>query len=435
MSAQNLVTQPQEQGNAPQLPADMASRLTDPAVWADEAGLHELLATIRAQYPLAIADVPGFRPFWVVSKYQDIMEISRQNSLFHSGDLSAVLMPEEEYQKLAGGGEDAEKVHRSIVYMDPPEHGRYRMLTQAWFQPGSVRKREEEIRAIAKKTVERMRAAGGTCDFVSDIAVHYPLEVIMNILGIPDEHYSRVLRLTQEVFSVADEELGREGDDTFSLGSDNVFRDFNAFLRPFHEDRKVNPRDDVLSIIANAQIDGQPVPEIEALSYYVTVATAGHDTTSSTSATALWALSRSPELFRELKEDPSRIPALIDEALRWTTPVRHFMRSATEDYELRGQLIRKGDWLMLCYPSGNRDEEIFENPQQFQPGRSPNKHVAFGYGAHVCLGQHLAKMEIRILLEELLANLDAIEPAGTPKYTKAIFVGGLKSLPIRYQTA
>jgi cytochrome P450 len=138
-------------------------------------------------------------------------------------------------------------------------------------------------------------------------------------------------------------------------------------------------------------------------------------------------------LFREIKADPSRIPALIDEALRWTTPVRHFMRSATADYELRGQKIRKGDWLMLCYPSGNRDEEVFPDPQQFRPDRTPNKHIAFGYGAHICLGQHLAKLEIRILLEELLASLDTIEPAGAPQYTKAIFVGGLKSLPIAYQ--
>lgn len=433
MPVQDQIKRSNEGSEAPRLPQGIANRLIDPAVWADEPTLHELLTSIRGNFPLAVADVEGFRPFWVVSKHQDIMEISRQNQLFHSGDLSAVLMPEEEYQKLNGDGEDVEKVHRSIVYMDPPEHGRYRMLTQAWFQPGSVKKREDEIRVIARKTVERMRAANGSCDFVSDIAVHYPLEVIMNILGIPDEYYARVLRFTQEIFSVADDELGREGDESFSLGSDNVFRDFNEFLRPFHEDRKLNPRDDVLSIVANAEINGKPVPEIEALSYYITVATAGHDTTSSTSATALWALAQSPELFREIKEDPSRIPALIDEALRWTTPVRHFMRSATADYELRGQTIRKGDWLMLCYPSGNRDEEVFSDPQDFRPDRTPNKHLAFGYGAHICLGQHLAKLEIRILLEELLATLDTIELAGAPQYTKAIFVGGLKSLPIAYQ--
>lgn len=434
MTVQARMEQP-DTDNRPLLPGDLASRLVDPALWADEATVYDLLGTIRANHPLSLAHVDGFRPFWVVSKYSDIMEISRQNALFHSGDLSAVLMPEEAWQKLAGDGAEAEKVHRSIVNIDPPEHGRYRMLTQAWFQPGNVKTREDEIRAVARRAVARMREAGGGCDFVADIAVHYPLEVILRILGIPDEHYSTILRFTQEIFSVADEDLGRQGDDGFSIGSDKVFRDFNAFLRPFHEDRKTNPRDDVLSIIANAQINGDPIPDIEALSYSITVATAGHDTTSSTSATALWALARSPELFRELKGDPSKIPGLIDEALRWTTPVRHFMRSATADYELRGRAIRAGDWLMLCYPSGNRDEDAFESPEEFKPDRSPNKHIAFGYGGHICLGQHLAKLELRILFEELLASLDDLALSGPPQYTKAVFVGGLKSLPISYAMA
>jgi cytochrome P450 len=435
MSVQDEVAQSRKSEDVSLLPDDLAKQLTDPAFWAHEPSIHNLLSNIRANYPVSIASMPGFRPFWIVSKYSDIMEISRQNNLFHSGDLSAMLQPEEEHQKLSGSGKEAEKVHRSIVFMDPPEHGRYRMLTQAWFQPGNVKKREEEIRIIAKKAVERMRAAGGTCDFVSDIAVHYPLEVIMNILGIPDEHYARVLRLTQEVFGPADEDLGRDGEDTFALGSENVFRDFNAFLRPFHEDRRANPRDDVLTIIANAQINGEPIPEIEGLSYSITVATAGHDTTASTSSTAMWALSQSPELFREIKDNPTLVPALIEESLRWTSPVRHFMRSATADYELRGQKIHKGDWLMLCYPSGNRDEEIFTNPQHFRLDRPANKQIAFGYGAHVCLGQHLAKLEMRILFEELIASLDSIEPAGEPQYAKAVFVGGLKSLPIKYQMA
>ncbi|HYG25578.1 MAG TPA: cytochrome P450, partial [Caulobacteraceae bacterium] len=168
-------------------------------------------------------------------------------------------------------------------------------------------------------------------------------------------------------------------------------------------------------------------------SYYVIVATAGHDTTSSSTAGAVWGMCEHPGEFAKVKADPSLIPALVDEAIRWTTPVKHFMRSATEDTELRGRKIAKGDWLFLSYPSGNRDEEVFEEPDAFRVDRKPNRHLAFGYGAHLCLGQHLAKMEMRILFEELFKRLESLELAGEPRRAAAGFVGGPKALPIRYR--
>ena len=171
------------------------------------------------------------------------------------------------------------------------------------------------------------------------------------------------------------------------------------------------------------------------MSYYVIVATAGHDTTSSTTAGAMWGLCEHPDQLQKLKADPSKIPAMIDEAIRFTTPVKTFMRTATADTELRGRAIKKGDWLMLCYASGNRDEEVFEDPQTFHADRSPNRQLAFGYGAHLCLGQHLAKMEMRILFEELLPRLKSVELAGTPKQSLAVFVNGPKSVPIKFEMA
>lgn len=297
---------------------------------------------------------------------------------------------------------------------------------------GSVKQREERIRAIARATAERMRKLAGKCDFVKDLAVHYPLQVIMEVLGVPEEHYPTVLKFSQEVFSVADEDLGREGDDSFSIGGKDVFTDFNEFFRPFHEERRKNPKDDLLSIIATGTVHGKPVPDLEAFSYYVTIATAGHDTTSSTAATAMWALATQPNLLARLKAHPEQIPSFVDEAIRWTTPVHHFMRTATDEYELRGRKIRRGDWLMLSYPSANRDEEAFEAPYEFRADRSPNNHVAFGFGGHLCLGQHLAKLELRVLFEELLPRLDNVELAGEMTFTKAVFVGGPKTLPIRY---
>ena len=169
------------------------------------------------------------------------------------------------------------------------------------------------------------------------------------------------------------------------------------------------------------------------MSDYVIVATAGHDTTSSTTAGAMWAFSENPDQFANVKEDLSRVRGFIDEAIRWTTPVKTFMRSATADTPAGGQAIARGDWLMLCYASGNRDEAVFDEPDRFRADRKPNKQLAFGYGAHLCLGQYLAKMEMRILYEELLPRLKSVELAGEPTMSQAVFVNGLKSLPIRFE--
>jgi cytochrome P450 len=214
----------------------------------------------------------------------------------------------------------------------------------------------------------------------------------------------------------------------------NTVTDFFNYFNALTEDRRKNPKDDVASVIANATIDGKPIGHLEAMSYYIIVATAGHDTTSSTAAGGLLALMQNPDEFAKLKSDPEKyLNGAIDEMIRWTTPVKHFFRTAAEDYELRGQKIKAGDNLLMCYWSANRDEEAFEDPFSFRIERSPNKHLAFGYGAHLCLGQHLAKMEIRALYKELLARLDHIELAGDPAFVEASFVSGLKRLPVRYR--
>jgi cytochrome P450 len=323
--------------------------------------------------------------------------------------------------------------------MDPPDHLKYRALTQAWFMPQNLRKLEARIRQIARASVDRMAATGGACDFVTEVALHYPLHVVMEILGVPEADEPRMLMLTQELFGAADPELSREGkapDQARDIGAlQAVVADFYAYFGKISADRRLAPRDDLATVIANAQIDGAAMSELEALSYYVIVATAGHDTTSSTTAGALWALAERPEQLAWVQADLSRVPNLIEEAIRWTTPVKTFMRSATEDTELAGRKIAKGDWLMLCYASGNRDEAVFERPDQFDPGRTPNRQLAFGYGAHLCLGQHLARMEMRILFEEMLPRLTALKLAGEAKMSLSTFVNGPKSLPIRFEMA
>jgi hypothetical protein len=417
------------------LPPDLSERLGSPKAWSDIDAMHALFAELRADHPLSLAQAPGFDPFWVVTKHADILEVSRQNALFLSGARSPVLMQQALAEMLAASTE--EPAHRSIVSMDAPEHPMFRAMTQAWFLPQNVRKREERIRAMARASVARMLATGGACDFVKDVALYYPLHVIMDILGVPEVDEPLILRLTQQVFGANDEEVMEDADASasVSLGPDATFRALNDYFSVIVDDRRRKGTDDLATVLANAKIDGAAVPDLELLSYFVTVATAGHDTTSSSTAGAMQQLARDPAMLARLKADPSLIPGLVDEAIRWTTPVQHFMRTASEDYELRGRRILKGDWMMLCYPSGNRDEEVFDDPFSFRIDRSPNRHLAFGYGAHLCLGQHLAKLEMRILFEELLPKLDRLALAGEPRHTQSVFVGGLKTLPVTFEAA
>jgi len=320
--------------------------------------------------------------------------------------------------------------------MDEPDHMKYRLLTQSWFMPQNLKKLEARIRELAREVAERMIAKGGECDFVNEIALHYPLRVIMEILGVPREDEPRMLKLTQELFGATDPDLKRqEEEDTpeaRNLKIQEVISDFFTYFNAITESRRAHPVGDVASVIANAKIDGSPITPLDAVSYYLIIATAGHDTTSSSTAGGMWALCEFPEQFAKVKADLGLVPGLVDESIRWTTPVRHFMRTASRDTEVNGHKVAKGDWFMLCYPSGNRDEEVFDNPLEFRVDRNPNRHLAFGYGAHVCLGQHLAKMEMRILWEELLPRLKSVALAGEGRLSEAIFVNGPKKLPLRY---
>jgi cytochrome P450 len=417
------------------VPADIAATLVDPAAYADDR-IHDSYSWLRANNPLGVARPEKFDPFWVVTKHAHIQAVSRQNELFHNADRPTTLTQrsaEERIRKITGGP----NLVRSLVQMDAPDHPKYRALTQGWFMPANLGKFEARVREIARATVQRMVEKDGRCDFVADVALGYPLHVIMEILGVPEQDEPRMLKLTQELFGPQDPDTARIREaltaEQFLVMMQAVVADFSSYFRAITEDRRKNPRDDLATVIANAKIGGDYMPEHDATSYYMIVATAGHDTTSSSTAGAIWALAEDPREFAKVKANPALIPGLVDEAIRWMTPVKHFMRSATADTELGGRQIAKGDWLMLCYASGNRDEEVFEEPYQFRSDRKPNRHIAFGYGAHLCLGQYLAKLEMRVLFEELLPKLKSLSLDGDVKMTQAFFVNGPKKLPIRFE--
>lgn len=418
------------------IPEELARALVTPRSYAT-GETTEAHRWLRANNPLGRASVEGFDPFWVVTKHEDLFAISRNNKLFLSGELQTTLTDQagdKRAREITGG---SPHLVRTLVQMDAPDHPKYRALTQGWFMPQNVKKLEAAIRGIARKNVDTFLATNGECDFVKDVALGYPLHVIMSILGVPEEDEPRMLKLTQELFGARDPEqariMGELTSDQLAMMLKMILDDFANYFGAISEARVKEPKDDLATVIATAMIDGEPISNREAAGYYTIVATAGHDTTSTTTATAMAALADNPELLRQLKDDPSKIGAFIDEAIRWAAPVKTFMRSASEDTELRGRKIAKGDWLMLCYESANRDEDVFEHPYEFRLDRSPNRQLSFGAGGHVCLGQHLARMEMRILYEELLPHIASVRRNGEQRISEGVFVVGLKTLPIAWE--
>ena len=404
-------------------------KIAYPETYADEKELHDIFTFMRREDPVSWVEPDQFRPFWAITKHEDIIEIEKQNELFINDPRTTLMdIPTEDAIKEFTGG--SHLLVRSLVHMDNPDHQLYRSLTQKWFAPPNLESLKKDIRNIAKEYVNKMVDHGNECDFAKDVAIFYPLRVIMSILGVPKEDEPRMLRLTQELFGGRDEDMIRDESETSS--ESNTITDFFEYFNALTEDRRKNPTNDVSSVIANAKINNEQLGHLEAMSYYVIIATAGHDTTSSSTAGGILALIENPDQLSKLKNNPSLMTSAVEETIRWVTPVKNFFRTATQNYDLKNREIKKDDSILLCYPSGNRDEEIFDDPFKFKVDRSPNRHLAFGHGAHLCLGKYLAKIEMEIFYEELFKKIDNIQLNGEPEWVKASFVSGLKSLPIKY---
>lgn len=407
---------------------DAAKVLADPTAYADDARLHTALTHLRANNPVAWVDNRPYRPFWAITKHADIMAIERDNELFISEPrplLATAAADDLAKQQLAAG-----MGLRTLIHMDDPHHRKVRAIGADWFRPKAMRDLKVRVDELAKRYVDKMRDIGPECDFVTAIAVDFPLYVIMSLLGLPEEDFGRMHMLTQEMFGGDDDEYKREGGSLEDQLA--VLMDFFAYFSTLTASRRANPTEDLASAIANGTIDGEPLSDVDTASYYVIVASAGHDTTKDAISGGLHALIENPDQLARLKAQPGLMGTAVEEMIRWSTPVKEFMRTATADTTVRGVPIAKGESVYLAYVSGNRDEEIFANPHRFDVGRDPNKHLAFGYGVHFCLGAALARMEMNSLFTELLGRLDSIELSGTPELSATTFVGGLKHLPIRY---
>lgn len=399
--------------------------LADPAAYADDARLHEALSLLRREEPVHWVDpLPDVNPFWAISRHADVLEVERNHTLFHNAP-RPLLAAAQEDQRAAEQGQ----LLNTLIHMDDPRHKVIRAIAADWFRPKALRDMERRISQLAKRYVDKLMELGGECDFAADVAANYPLYVILSLLGLPESDFPRIRKLTQEMFGGQDSELrrGQAPEDILQAALDML-----AYFQELTADRRAAPTEDLASTIANARVDGELLSDLDAASYYVIIASAGHDTTSSTIAGGLHALIDHPDQLRRLREQPQLMASAADEMIRWVTPVKEFMRTAVVDYELHGVSIKKGDSLLLSYPSANRDEDVFDTPFSFDVGRDPNRHLAFGFGAHYCLGASLARMETAAFFKELVPRLDSVELAGKPQGIATMFVGGLKHLPIRY---
>jgi cytochrome P450 len=408
-----------------ELTIDDAVRVfTDASAYADEPNFYAACALLRRERPVAYVDVNGFEPFWALTRHEDLMAVERAPALWVNAPRPALA------RKPQGEAKPADIPVRTLVQMDAPDHTTYRKISIDWFKQTNIARLSARSAELAKRAVDHMADLGGECDFFTDVAVNYPLYIILALLGLPEEDFPRMLKLTQEMFGRDDPDMARETDGDALMAN---LLEFFEYFEGLIEDRRAHPRDDLASVIANAEVEGEPIGVLEAVGYYVIIATAGHDTTSSAISGGFAALLSHPDQLRHLMNDPALVPTAVEEMFRFVSPVKQFMRTATSEQVLGGVIIPEGGAVLLSFPAANRDEAVFAQPDQFDVARDPNRHVAFGFGAHYCLGTHLARLETRAFYNELIPRLDHAELAGSPEFMRTLFVGGPKHVPVRYR--
>jgi cytochrome P450 len=438
-----------------------------PARFAAEGYPYEEWRRLRREDPVAWIDAPGFEPFWAVTRHADIARIARDPASFSSspGNLirprafagvrqiplratlraalrtglvfhpRAVRVVVDAALRARRAG-SAQGSLRMLLNMDPPEHGAFRRLLSRRFTARGLAPFEAGIRALAAESVERVAARGQPArraepfDFVTELAARFPMAVISELLGVPRSDFDRLFRWSNAIVGADDPEyaIGASLVDTIEEARLGLF---DYFARHVARRRRA-PGPDLVSALAAARVDGRALSDFELLCYCFLLVLAGNETTRNATSGGMLALLERPGLQDRLRERPELLDTAVEEIVRWSAPIVYFARTATRDVELAGRRIRGGDRLALFYPSANRDEAVFAEPDVFDPARDPNPHLSFGIGEHFCLGANLARLELRAIFEEMLRRLPPLVAAGPPQRLRSNFVGGLKHLPVRF---
>jgi len=391
--------------------------LLDLDAFATRGFPHEAFAMLRREAPVFRHPEPKGPGFWVISKHADVIHVSKRPLVFCSMQgVNLQLVPTEELTIL----------QTMMLGMDPPWHSKYRRLVSGGFTPRTISRLEPHIRQIARELVDGI-AEKGECEFVKEVAAELPLQVIAEFLGVPHQERSRIFQLSNRLIGFDDPEFQTSPEDG-KIAATEMWLYANELAAA----RRVNPRDDMVSLLLSAEVEGEKLSEMEFNNFFLLLAVAGNETTRNLISGGMLALLEHPRELRRLQSDLSLLPTAVEEMLRFVTPVVHFRRTATEDTVLGGQQIAAGDRVVMFYPSANRDEEVFSDPERFDIARTPNDHLSFGIGEHFCLGSQLARLEIRIVFEELLRRLPEIELAGPVRRLRSNFISGIKSMPLRF---
>ena len=415
--------------NADPIPLDELD-VIGPETYMRNGYPHAAWKRLREESPIHWFDVPGGVGFWAVTRREDIVWLSKQPTRFINAPRLAVF---EE-----GAPVEGERTFvRQLLNMDPPDHTEYRATANAWFTPRSIERRSGEVRKITRELLDEMAGDGEVRegDFVRDLAVPLTLGVLADMLGVPRADWPKMFEWTNRVAGSSDPEFQADAEAGVSpfVSIEETRNELFAYFAELAAERRKDPRDDIISVLANSTIGGAPMPPLELLSFYFLLVIAGNETTRNAASGGLLALIENPGEFAKLKANPGLVNTAVEEIVRWTTPVIQFCRTATEDLEMHGKQIRKGDAFCLFYASANRDAAAFENPDEFHVDRRPNPHIGFGIGEHFCLGANLARLELRVIFSELAERLDEIELAGPYDRMRSSFLGGVKRMPIRYR--
>jgi len=381
---------------------------------------HDRFRRLRREEPVHFHEEPGGKGFWAVTRYADVVAISKDPKTFSSarGGTNIWDLPPE----------DLSTIQLLMVNMDPPEHGKFRRLVSRGFTPRMTSRLEPFVREAAVRSIEAA-ASKGECDFVRNVAAELPLIVIAELMGIPQEDRHKVFDWSNRLIGFDDPEFQTSLEDGKIAAQEMWF-----YANELAERRKAETGsgEDLVSVLVKGEIEGEVLTEMEFDAFFLMLAVAGNETTRNAITGGLLTLLEHPEQKQRLVEQPALLPTAIEEMLRWVTPVMHFRRTAMRDVELYGKTIHEGDKVVMYYPAANRDEEAFPNPDAFDVGRTPNDHLSFGIGEHFCLGASLARLELRIFFEELLRRYPHIEQSGKVRRLRSNFINGYKELPVRF---
>jgi cytochrome P450 len=395
---------------------------------------HAVFDRLRAEAPVFWnPEQPPRRGFWAITRYSDICAVLKDTETF-SSELGGITLEEQSTEEL--------EERRNFLELDPPRHGRFRKVLAPDFTPKAVGKWEDWLRDLIRHNLDEVLPKR-EFDFVEEIAAPVPIRVLGHIMGVPDEHHERLITLSDRLINNNDPELATVTAD--SAASDRYrFEPFRspdaaeivALGRALFDERRREPQEDVVSYLVNAEPEGGPYTQQELEINFVTMVVAGNETTRSAMGQGMLAFCKHPEQWQLLRDRPELINGAADEMIRYASPVWHFRRTATRDVELGGRQIRSGDKVVVWFGSANRDSEQFPDAHRFDVTRPPSKHThcAFGRGGpHYCIGAHLATMEVRVLLEELVPRVRSVQLIGEPRRVRSNFANGLKSLPVRVE--